>query len=144
MSIKDTKMLNFSERPFAPWFFDEDEDDASAFYDRQWEIKRDLDAATRFFTRVEQRVLFPIDEFLRVEIPYVVDARLKDAAERFNAIAERITAEGGTLTHHPHTEIGPYRETVQHIAMMPFGSGRVVYRVLWIEDVTGTHEDDIK
>lgn len=97
----------------------------------------DLANAADFFEHEEHRERFPIGEYTEpADIMYIIDADDEDAKARFEEIAQSIVAFGGSVLHRPH------EGTMQHVAVMPFGSGRIRYRLLWIErDVTTTIDE---
>jgi hypothetical protein len=96
----------------------------------------DLANAADFFDNVEHRERFPIGEYAEpADIMYIIEDGA-DAKIEFETIAQSVAAFGGSVLHRPH------EDTMQHVAIMPFGSGRVRYRLLWIEHGVTTTIDE--
>lgn len=113
-------------------------DEALEWFGEQIRVYNDLKAARSFLSLLDNKILFPVDEYTPIEINTFIHDHEDDAAERFTSLADRITHHGGVVEHRDcRAKYG----TIQHIATLPLGSGRVVYRVAWIERVDTKKED---
>jgi hypothetical protein len=90
----------------------------------------DLQAAAEFFAKSENRDRFPAGRYAEpAEVTYWVDSDGDDPAADFDARALRVLEAGGAVIDRPFQN----GNTIQHIATLEFGSGRVRYRVVWME-----------
>lgn len=124
-------------RDHAPWF-PQDRQQAADYLKAGERFHADLCAAAQFFSHTANKINFPVGEFgMPVEISYIVTDGDGARAE-FELLAQRVADAGGGVIHRPDITAG----SMQHLATMAFGSGRVSYRVLWIEHgVTTTHDE---
>ena len=101
------------------------------------QFSADLSMAAVFFTSEENRERFPVRPWLPpVSINFFVRSdEWEDPAAEFASRAQRIVDAGGTQFTRT-TVVGD----VQHVAELPFGSGRVQYSVIWIERVSGADD----
>jgi hypothetical protein len=96
--------------------------------DKTARTRNDLHVVADFFGDEANCAKLPLDRFFEpVHITYWVDKKAPDPKADFDALAAAVLAEGGRVEHRPHGD------TVQHVATLPFGSGRIEYRVMWIE-----------
>lgn len=102
------------------------------------QFSADLSMAGVFFTSEANREAFPVRPWLPpVSINFFVRSdEWEDPAAEFAARAQRIIDAGGKQFTRV-TAVGD----VQHVAELPFGSGRVQYSVIWIERISKTDTD---
>lgn len=123
-----------SEQP-TPWFDELSADDKAAYDTRMDRLSADLEAAADFMNH--HRLDFPIGQYaLPVDILYFVRDEDDHPAETFAMLADNVREQGGNVFDRDENATG----NVQHVAELPIGSGRVVYRVTWIERKDSTDE----
>jgi hypothetical protein len=108
------------------------EDEAREFFDSQLQMYEDLETARQFLSVLNNKILYPVDQYVTTQIQLFIGDEEPDAAERFASLAKRIKQSGGHIEHRDCRERYGH---IQHVATLPFGSGRVEYRVLWIEKI---------
>jgi hypothetical protein len=114
----------------APWFDSLSDADKAAYIASAAELVYDLRKAATFLNNVSRMRDFPVRSYQPdVHMQYFVQDTDEDPAGLFAILKQHVLDEGGTSFDRPGSDAG----TVQHFADLPFGSGRVAYRVVWIE-----------
>lgn len=114
----------------APWFDELSDADKAAYIASAAELVYDLRKAANFFNRVDHMRDFPVRSYQpEVDLQYFVQDTDEDPAGLFAILKQHVIDAGGKTFDRPGSDDG----TVQHFAEMRFGSGRVAYRVVWIE-----------
>lgn len=114
----------------APWFDALSDADRAAYVGACGKLVEDLRAAADFMCSLENIIKFPVRSYQpEVDLQYFVNEADADPRGDFERIAQHVSAAGGYV----YTRRDVSEGSVQHIAEMPFGSGRVAYRVVWIE-----------
>lgn len=114
----------------APWFDALSGDDAAQYLTRGEELVSDLRTAALFMNDIDNMRAFPVRSYQPdVDLQYFVNEADDDPKGDFERLAANIVAAGGSTFDRSDVERG----TVQHIAELRFGSGRVAYRAVWIE-----------
>lgn len=113
-----------------PWFDALSDADKAAYVQTHGKLVEDLHAAADFMRELEHMVHFPVRSYQpEVDLQYFVQESDADPRGTFEALARNVVAAGGSTFDRSDPDSG----TVQHIAELRFGSGRVAYRVVWIE-----------
>lgn len=120
----------------APWFEELSETDAEHYLATSQQVGNDLLEAATFFSSDDNRRVFPVAPEPTEITYFVLNGYNDNPREKFEMLASQITVRGGSVLHRP----GIGNASTQHIASLPFGSGRVVYRVVWIEHEASTDE----
>ena len=114
----------------APWFDALSNADKALYFAKYEELIRDLHQAATFLHFSERMRRFPVRSYQpEVDLQYFVNEADADPRGDFERLAQNVVAAGGTTFDRSDVESG----TVQHNAELRFGSGRVAYRVVWIE-----------
>lgn len=116
-----------TEPTASPWFDHLSAADKASYLAGYTELLNDMHAAMAFLHLTAHMRNFPVRSYSPdIAVQYFV--RGPEAASTFDAIARSVTDAGGT---------SETRETlggsVHHVAELPFGSGRAVYRATWIQ-----------
>lgn len=120
------------------WLETLDADTYKQYRSHRWNVHDSLrDACDLFGVAAVAGWMFPVDQWLHIEVPYIINDHLPDAAERFRILAERVERAGGRVIRRETYDKTERRDTVQHIAELPIGQ-RVRYRVTWIERLPQT------
>lgn len=113
-----------------PWFDALSEADKKAYHAQTDALVADLQAAALFLVDDRHSRAFPVRSYQpEVDLQYFVQDTDADPRGTFEALAKNISAAGGSTFDRSDPDSG----TVQHIAELRFGSGRVAYRAVWIE-----------
>lgn len=113
-----------------PWFDALNDDDALLYISQGETLVRDLRIAAHFMNNIDNMCAFPVRSYQpEVDLQYFVQQTDADPRGTFEALAKNIVAAGGSTFDRSDAENG----TVQHVAELRFGSGRVAYRAVWIE-----------
>lgn len=114
----------------APWFDALSDADKASYIASAAELVYDLRKAATFMNSVKHMREFPVRSYQpEVDLSYFVQNTDPDPQALFEGIKANILAAGGTCTD----KLASDGMSVHHIAQMRFGSGRVAYRVVWIE-----------
>jgi hypothetical protein len=114
----------------APWFDALTDADKASYIANTAELVTDLRKAAKFLNAVEHMRRFPVRSYQpEVDLQYFVNEADADPRGDFERLSAFVVEAGGTVFDRTDVE----SSTVQHIAEMRFGSGRVGYRVVWIE-----------
>jgi hypothetical protein len=114
----------------APWFDALSDADKASYIASNAELVTDLRKAANYLNNVEHMRRFPIRSYQpEVDLQYFVQDSDEDPRGLFDTLAANVLDAGGTTFDRPGSDSG----TTQHIAELRFGSGRVAYRVVWIE-----------
>lgn len=113
----------------APWFDALSDADKAAYIASTAELVYDLRKAATFLNDVSHMRAFPVRSYQPdVHVQYYVQDTDPDPRGLFAMLAKNVTDAGGSTSDRNATD-----GTVQHFAELPFGAGRVAYRVVWIE-----------
>lgn len=113
-----------------PWFDALSEADKKAYHTQTDALVADLQAAAAFLVDDRHSRAFPVRSYQpEVDLQYFVNDADADPRGTFEALARNVVAAGGSTFDRSDAETN----SVQHIAELRFGSGRVAYRVVWIE-----------
>lgn len=121
----------------APWYDPLPHADKTAYHGRVDALVSDLYKAAEFLKDDRNARRFPVRSYQpEVDVQYFVNDADADPRGDFEKLAKNVVAAGGSIFDRTDIEHG----TVQHIAELRFGSGRVAYRVVWIERTAKTED----
>lgn len=124
------KGLFMAEKYDAPWFDALSPVDRQAYVDNATQLMIDLHTAASFIGVLGNMKGFPVRSYQpEVDLQYFVQESDADPRGTFEALAKNIVAAGGSTFDRSDADNG----SVQHVAELRFGSGRVAYRAVWIE-----------
>lgn len=114
----------------APWYDALSTADKAAYRTRVNALIADLHKAAEFLRDNGNARAFPVRSYQpEVDLQYFVNEADADPRGDFERLAQNVVAAGGTAFDRTDVE----SNSVQHVAELAFGSGRVAYRVVWIE-----------
>lgn len=116
----------------APWFDELSDADKALYLASYTATINDMHEAARFLHASANMRRFPLRSY-EPDVALQHFVRNEDGAEQakatFDALAANVRAAGGSAFDRPTSD----GANIHHVAELPFGTGRAVYRVTWIE-----------